>query len=169
MTNASDLFVSPDGYTAVTPFVCVKGAAGLLDFIVVAFDGVELGRVPNPDGTLGHAEIRIGDAIVMMFDAKPDWPDTPAFLRLYVRDCTTVFGKALEAGATLLTEPTLLPWGERVARVRDPFGNIWWMMERVEKLPPDEVARRFSDPAFQTAMAYVQGVDFFAGRTANEG
>ena len=77
----------PEGYYTVTPFVIVKGAARFLDFMAEAFDAKELARVVGDDGEIGHAETRIGDSVVMAFDAKDGWPDTPAFLRLYVEDC----------------------------------------------------------------------------------
>jgi PhnB protein len=76
----------PDGYHTVTPFVIVKGAAQFLDFMGDAFGAEEIGRVPGEAGSIGHAETRIGDSVVMTFDAKEDWPWTPSFLRLYVED-----------------------------------------------------------------------------------
>jgi PhnB protein len=81
----------PEGYHTVTPFIIVKGAAKLLDFLRDAFGAIEMARVPNEDGTLGHAETRIGDSVVMMFDSKKGWPETPAFLRLYVEDCDATY------------------------------------------------------------------------------
>ena len=77
-------------------------------------------------------------------------------LRLYVTDGDAVFRRAVGAGATPVIQMTELAWGDRVGRVRDPLGNIWWIQERVEELPPDEVARRFQDPKFTEAMHYVQ-------------
>ena len=76
----------------------------------------------------------------MTFDAKADWPETPAFLRLYVADGDAVFQQALTAGATPVTQMTNMPWGDRVGRVRDPLGNLWWIMTRVEDLTPEEIA-----------------------------
>ena len=76
----------PDGYHAVTPFVIAKGAAQFIDFMTEAFDGVEIGRV-GKEGAIGHAEVRIGDSVVMTFDSREGWPETPAFLRIYVEDC----------------------------------------------------------------------------------
>jgi PhnB protein len=70
----------PDGYGTVTPWIISRGTAQLIDFVTRAFDGTETARVPNDDGTIGHAEVRIGDSVVMMFDGRPGWPDTPAFL-----------------------------------------------------------------------------------------
>ena len=69
----------PEGYTSVTPWIISRDTAGLLDFVSQAFDGIELARVVGEDGTIGHAEFRIGNAIVMGFDAKPDWPIRPPF------------------------------------------------------------------------------------------
>ena len=79
-----------------------------------AFGAVETARVRNDDGTIGHAEVRIGDSVVMAFDARPQWPDTPAFLRLYVEDSDAVYQQALGAGASPVTEVTELFFGDRV-------------------------------------------------------
>jgi uncharacterized glyoxalase superfamily protein PhnB len=95
-----------------------------------AFDAEELARVHVEDGSIGHAEVRIGDSVVMMFDTKADWPETPCFLRLYVEDCDAVYQQALKAGATSVTEVTYLFFGDRVGRARDPFGNLWWIQIR---------------------------------------
>jgi PhnB protein len=76
----------PEGYSTVTPWIISTDTAQLLDFVTRAFDAEELGRVVLENGAIGHAEFRIGDSIVMAFDARPEWPDTPAFLRLYVED-----------------------------------------------------------------------------------
>jgi uncharacterized glyoxalase superfamily protein PhnB len=96
----------------------------------------------------------------MMFDARPDWPDTPAFLRLYVEDGDEVFRRALAAGATTVTELTELFWGDRVGRVRDPLGNLWWVQQRVAELTPEEIGQRMTEPRFVEAMRYVQSADF---------
>jgi hypothetical protein len=81
---------------------------------------------------------------------------TPGLLRLYVEDGDAVFGRAVAAGATPVTRLTELAWGDRVGRVRDPLGNLWWIQERVEAPTPDELARRFQDPTFTEAMGYIQ-------------
>jgi PhnB protein len=152
----------PDGYHTVTPFVIVKGAAQFLDFMGDAFGAEEIGRVPGEAGSIGHAETRIGDSVVMTFDAKEDWPWTPSFLRLYVEDGDAVFRQALKAGATSVTEMTNMPWGDRVGRVRDPFGNLWWIMTRIEDVDEEEIGRRYGQPGYISAMEYVQGAEFFA-------
>jgi PhnB protein len=129
----------PEGYHTVTPWIISKATARLLDFVKEAFGAEELARVHVEDGSIGHAEVRIGDSVVMMFDAKADWPETPCFLRLYVEDCDAVYQQALKAGATSVTEVTYLFFGDRVGRVRDPFGNLWWIQTRIEDLDYEEV------------------------------
>jgi PhnB protein len=91
----------------------------------------------------------------MMFDS-PFPVATPGLLRLYVEDGDAVFGRAVAAGATVVTRLTELAWGDRVGRVRDPLGNLWWIQERVEEPTPEEVAKRFEDPKFTEGMQYVQ-------------
>jgi uncharacterized glyoxalase superfamily protein PhnB len=154
----------PEGYASVTPWIVSQDAAGLLDFLAQAFDATELGRVENEDGKVGHAEVRIGDSVVMTFDGRPEWGDTPAFLRLYVGDGDAVFRQALAAGATVVTELTELPWGDRVGRVRDPFGNVWWIQQRVAELAPDEIGARVTQPEFVEAMRYVQSAELVEPR-----
>jgi PhnB protein len=145
----------PEGYGTVTPWVVTKDTRRLLDFMLQAFDAEELGRVEVEGGAIGHAEARIGDSIIMMFDS-PFRVATPGLVRLYVEDSDAVFTRAVAAGATPVTRLTELAWGDRVGRVRDPLGNIWWIQERVEEPTADEVARRFQDPKFTEAMQYVQ-------------
>jgi uncharacterized glyoxalase superfamily protein PhnB len=110
----------------------------------------------NADGTIGHVEVELDGSVVMMFDAQPGWPDLPAHLRVYVEDVQTTVDDAVAAGARVVTRPTELAFGERVARIRDPQGHLWWIHERMDELDPEEMARRFADPSFQQAMAYVQ-------------
>jgi PhnB protein len=149
----------PDGYHSVTPWIIGKDTAGLIDFLKAAFGAEELGRMADENGNIGHAEVRIGDSVVMMFD-KPDWPPTPAFLRLYVDDIHATVARAAEAGARVVTEPTHLFWGDLVGRLADPFGNLYWVQTRIETVSDEEVARRMSDPTFIAAMEYVQGALF---------
>jgi PhnB protein len=152
----------PEGYHTVTPWILSRDSAQLIAFLERAFAGQEIARVVGEDGAIGHAEVRIGDSVVMMFDAKPDWPDTPGFLRLYVDDANATFQQALRAGATAVTEVTHLFWGDLVGRVRDPQGNLYWIQQRIENVSEEEMARRMSDPHFIAAMEYVQGAEFFS-------
>jgi PhnB protein len=137
------------------PWVVTSDTRRLLEFINEAFDAEELARVEVEGGVIGHAEARIGNSIIMMFDSPFPVP-TPGLLRLYVEDGDAVFDRAVAAGATPVTRLTELAWGDRVGRVRDPLGNIWWIQERVEEPTPEEAARRFQDPTFTEAMRYVQ-------------
>jgi len=146
----------PEGYHTVTPWIVSRDSAQLLDFVREAFGAEEIARVHNEDGTIGHAEFRIGDSVVMAFDAKEEWPDTPSFLRLYVEDGDAVYRRALEAGASSVTEMTDLFFGDRVGRVRDPQGNLWWIQTRLEDLDPEEMARRAAQKEFLDAMQQVQ-------------
>lgn len=146
----------PDGYTAITPWIISADTSQLIEFLVTAFDAKELARVPNADGSIGHAEIRIGDAVVMAFDAPKGSEPMPAFIRLFLPDARVGFARAIGAGGTEVTKPTLLAFGDRVARIRDPLGNIWWLQQRVEDVSDTEMQQRWTDPRWSEPMAYVQ-------------
>jgi len=154
----------PDGYTTVTPWIISQDAAGVIDYLKTAFDAVELGRMTDDEGRIGHAEVRIGDAVVMLFDARPEWPPTPAFLRLYVEDADAVHRRAVEAGGESVSRVTHLFFGDRVGRVRDPFGNLWWIQTHIEDVSEEEMGRRMGDPVFTEAMDYVVNAKFFPGQ-----
>ncbi|SEG99179.1 Uncharacterized conserved protein PhnB, glyoxalase superfamily [Nonomuraea solani] len=150
----------PEGYTTITPWIISQDSAGIIRYLETAFDAVELGRVTDAEGRVGHAEVRIGNAIVMLVDARAGAAPTPAFLRLYVPDADATHRRAVEAGGTSVTEVTHLYWGDRVGRVRDPFGNLWWIQTRIEEVSEEEMTRRMSDPEFTKAMEYVQSAQF---------
>jgi PhnB protein len=151
----------PDGYGTVTPWIISHDTARLIEYLKRAFDAQELGRVPREDGRIGHAEVRIGDSVVMMFDAKPEWPQSPAFMRLFVPDAGATHGQAVAAGGTSVTEVTHLPFGDRVGRVRDPLGNVWWIQTHVEDVTPEQMQQRLEDPKFVRAMEYVMSAELF--------
>ncbi|MFD7614432.1 VOC family protein [Streptomyces sp. NPDC059828] len=144
----------PEGYTTVTPWIICNDTAGLVDYLQRAFDAEELGRFEMEDGTIGHVELRIGDARVMGFDSPKGWPVTPAFLRLYVPDAKETHRRAVGAGGESVTEVTLQFFGDEGGRVRDPFGNIWWIQSHVEDVDEAETERRLGDPKFTGAMEY---------------
>jgi uncharacterized glyoxalase superfamily protein PhnB len=151
----------PPGYGTVTPWIVSRDTARLIDFARAAFGAEELAlgawpRVPGPAGQIGHAEVRIGDSVVMMFDAHEDWPQTPCFLRLYVEDSDAVYQRALGAGAGPVTQMTSLFFGDRVGRVRDPLGNIWWIQSHIEDVDPAQLAQRPAEPAAAEALRYVE-------------
>jgi PhnB protein len=152
----------PEPYSSVSPWVITRDTARLIDFAVAVFDAVEMGRVADENGVIGHAELMLGDTVVLAFDARPHWPETPAFLRVYVEDGQKTFDRAIAAGATEITRMTPLFWGDRVGRVRDPLGNLWWIQERTEKVDAAEMERRMSDQEWLERMAYVTSMDPFA-------
>jgi PhnB protein len=147
---------TPAGYTAVTPWIISSDTGALLEFVKRAFGAEELSRMAGPDGAIVHAEFKIGGAVVMAFDAKPGWPETRSYLRLFVDDSDAVFKRAVAAGATAVTEVSTLFFGDRVGRVRDPLGNMWWIQTHLEDVTPDEMQRRAGQPEYAEAMAYVQ-------------
>jgi uncharacterized glyoxalase superfamily protein PhnB len=147
----------PSGKSTVTPYVAAKGAARFLDFVEAAFATDPALRVFNPDGTIGHSEIRIGGSVVMAFDSRPEWPLTPSFLSVYVDDADEVVARALAAGASLVTEiMTSGIVGDRGGRVKDPVGNIWWIQTHLEDVDEATMLRRFSDPAELAVMRRLQ-------------
>lgn len=133
--------VVPDGYHTVTPYLMVKGVAELIDFLKEAFDAVEIERLPGPDGTVGHGEVRIGDSVVMMGEGGHFGP-MPAAIYLYVKDVDACYKRALDAGATSLMEPADQFYGDRSAGVKDAFGNIWFVATHIEEVSPEELSRR---------------------------
>ncbi|MEV7605157.1 VOC family protein [Paenarthrobacter sp. NPDC089322] len=149
----------PEGYRSVEPWVISRSTPQLLDFITAAFGAQEAFRVPMEDGSIGHAEARIGDSNILAFDSRPDWPPTHAFLRVYVDDGDATFAAALAAGATAVTDMTEMFWGEQVGRVRDPLGNLWWIHCRVAELSEEEAYARAGDPKFVKAMEYVTSAE----------
>ncbi|MDN2565879.1 VOC family protein [Tistrella sp. BH-R2-4] len=147
--------IIPPGYASVAPWIIGKDTVRLMSFLSEAFDAEDLGSFQNPDGSIGHAEMRIGNTIILMFDMR-DWPPTPAFLRLFVEDAEELFKRAVAAGAQPITQVTHLAFGDKVGRVRDPYGNVWWLQQRVENVSDEEIGQRWSDPKWSTAMDYLQ-------------
>ena len=131
----------PDGYHSITPFLIVPGAAKLLDFLQQAFEAQELHRMPRPDGTIMHAEVRIGDSRVMMGEPMGDAQPTFGSLYLYVHDVDAVYKRALQAGATSTSEPADQFYGDRAAKVKDPFGYNWHIHTHIRDVPQDEIER----------------------------
>lgn len=140
----------PDGYHTVTPYLTVQGAAELIEFMKKAFDAREWERIMRPDGTVGHAEMRIGDSVVMLGEAKGEWQPMPGAIYLYVTDSDAVYQRALDAGAISVMAPADQFYGDRHGGVRDASGNIWWIATHVEDVPAEELKRRaetfFSKP-----------------------
>jgi PhnB protein len=140
--------VVPEGYNSVNPWIIPKGAERLISFLEEVFEGQEVteARTYDHDNLLIHAEVKIGNSIIGIFDSKPGWPDTPSFLQVYVDDAEAVLRRAKNAGANIVTELTDFVYGERIARFRDRWGNLWWINERMEEVNWDVEMNR-SDEA----------------------
>jgi PhnB protein len=158
MASESDSVHVPARYTRVDPWLISSDTDAEIAFLTTVFGATETpgSRMLGADGRIGHVEVELGEAVIMLFDAQPGWPPLPSHLRVYVGNTVDTFERAVAAGATAVTRPTDLPFGERVARARDPQGHLWWIHQRLEDVAPEELAERFADPAAQRAMAYVQ-------------
>ncbi|GAA5210244.1 VOC family protein [Microbacterium kyungheense] len=147
---------TPQGYTTVAPWVVTDDTGALLDFVSAAFGGEELARVRTEDGSIGHAETRIGDTVVLAFDRRPEWPVMPSLLRVWVPDADEAFARALDRGASVVTALGDNAFGQRGGRLKDPFGNIWWVTQQVETVPEDVMWQRLRQPAHAENMRYAQ-------------
>ncbi|MGW0585161.1 VOC family protein [Streptomyces sp. NPDC002920] len=147
---------APAGCTTVAPWVVTDDTGAFLDFVTHAFGGEELGRVPTEDGLIGHGEIRVGDTVVLAFDRHADWPVLPSLLRVYVPDADTAVARAVETGGRVVTPLADDAFGNRGGRIRDPFGNIWWVVSHVEDVPEDEMWKRLGEPRYAEAMRVAQ-------------
>jgi PhnB protein len=137
----------PEGYHTVTPYLVVRGVAGLIEFLKQAFDAVEIHRLTRPDGGVGHAEVKIGDSRIMLGEPMGDRSPMPAMLYLYLNDVDAVYRRALEAGATSMSEPADQFYGDRNAGIKDPCDNLWWIATHIEDVSPEELSRRAASAA----------------------
>jgi uncharacterized glyoxalase superfamily protein PhnB len=139
----------PDGYRTITPHLIVKDGAKAIDFYKKAFGAEERGRMAGPDGRLMHAELKIGDSIVMLADEYPEMggkspatlSGTPVTLHLYVTDADAAFKKAVAAGAKATMPIADMFWGDRYGRVTDPFGHEWSIATHMKDMTADEMAK----------------------------
>jgi PhnB protein len=143
----------PEGYRAVTPYLIIKGAAQAIEFYKKAFGAQELYRMPGPDDTIMHAEIKIIDTPIMLADEFPEQGyrspqslnGTSVSLMLYVEDVDRVFQQALEAGGTEIRPVKNEFYGDRNGTLRDPFGHIWTVSTHVEDVSQEEMNRRIQE------------------------
>ena len=142
----------PTGYAGVTPYLIIRGAARALDFYKKAFGATELLRFGGPDGKIGHAEIKIGEGVVMLADESPDRghksPQTlggnAVSLLFYVPDVDAFFAKAVAAGATVSHALADQFYGDRSGTIVDPFGHVWTIATHTEDVSEDEMQRRMA-------------------------
>jgi PhnB protein len=140
----------PEGYHTVTPYLAVEDAAKAIDYYKQAFDAKERVRMDTPDGKIGHAELEIGDSLVMLSDPFPQSSTRPpkeiggtsVSIFMYVEDVDAAVKQAVDAGATVLMEVEDQFWGDRFGTVSDPFGHTWSIATHVEDVPPEEIAER---------------------------
>lgn len=142
----------PDNYSTVNPSLAIKGAADAMAFYMKVFGATERMRLMAPDGTVAHAEIQIGDSVVMLNDEFPDFGalspktigGTPVSLSVYVDDVDTTFAAAIAEGATALSEPMDQFYGDRSGQFEDPWGHRWGVATHIEDLTPTEIEQRMS-------------------------
>ena len=140
----------PEGYRTVTPYLAVEDAARAIEYYKRAFGAKERLRMDAPDGKIGHAELEIGDSLVMLSDPFPQASTQPpkelggtsSSVFLYVEDVDAVVKKAVDEGATVAMEVADQFWGDRFGTVTDPFGHVWSIATHVEDVPPEEMAER---------------------------
>ena len=151
----------PDGYSSVTPYLALKQAADAIEFYRRAFGAKERMRLVAPNGKVAHAELTIGDSVVMLAEEHPEmnfrspesFNGTSITLHLYVKDVDASFRKATEAGAKALHEVKDQFYGDRTGSVRDPFGHVWHLATRKEDVPAKELTRRAKQMFESTATA----------------
>jgi PhnB protein len=141
------------GYHTATPYMIMKGATQAIEFYKKAFGATEIMRIDAPGGTIGHAEIQIGDSRLMLADEAPAWdaysPEkfggTPVSIMIYVEDCDAVFARAISLGAKELKPVKDQFYGDRSGHLSDPFGHVWTIATHKEDLSPEEMAKRAAE------------------------
>jgi PhnB protein len=140
----------PDNYPRVTAYLAIDGASDAIEFYKNVFGAQERFRMPQPDGTIGHAELQLGDSVIMLSDAFPEMGvvdpkklgGTPVTLTVYVEDVDATFGNAIKAGATQRQAVEDKFYGDRSGQFEDPWGHRWNVMSHVEDVSPEEMEKR---------------------------
>jgi PhnB protein len=140
----------PEGYARLTPYLTVDDGSGAIEFYKRAFGATERAVMVSPDGKIGHAELQIGDAVVMLSDRFPQFTcqspkelgGTTVAIFFYVEDVDSVVRAAVDAGGTIIMEPEDQFWGDRLGQVTDPFGHVWQIATHVEDVTPEEIEAR---------------------------
>jgi uncharacterized glyoxalase superfamily protein PhnB len=132
----------PAGFHTITPYLMAKEAARLIDFLGKALGAEVKALSKSPDGLVMHASLQIGDSMLMLSDARSNWPAQPTNFYLYVPDVDQWYERAMKAGAESVNAPLNQFYGDRMAGIKDPSGNIWWIATHVEDVSEDELRRR---------------------------
>jgi PhnB protein len=149
----ADVKPIPDNYPRVTPYLYVDGAGAAIEFYEKVLGAKQRGRLDGPDGKVGHAELEIGDSVVMLADENPDMGirgpksigGSPFALHVYVDDVDAVYDAALEAGATSIRAVENQFYGDRSGQFEDPFGHRWSVATHVEEVSPEEMEKRAAE------------------------
>jgi PhnB protein len=135
----------PDGYHTITPYLMIQDSPKFIEFLNRAFDAKEIHRSETKDGKIMHAEVKVGDSMIMLSEASSQFPAEPAKFYLYVKDTDAAYKQALAAGATSIMEPADQFYGDRNAGVKDSFGITWWIGTHVEDVSPEEIKKRMEE------------------------
>jgi len=147
----------PEGYHTVTPYLTVKDPGAVIDFLKKAFDAQETYAMRDDKGNVRHAEVKVGDSMLMLGGAQGEWQPRPGNFYLYVEDVDAVYKKALGAGGKSISEPADQFYGDRHGGVADSEGNNWWIATHVEDVAPDELDHRARE--WQQKQAAAAGKD----------
>ena len=145
----------PEGYPQVTPYLCVEGASAAIEFYGEVLGTTERMRMETPEDTVSHAELQLGDSVIMLADPFPElgvrspkaFGGSPVTISVYVEDVDAVFERALKAGATVLRAVEDQFYGDRAGQFEDPFGHRWSVATHVEDVSPEEMASRAAEAA----------------------
>lgn len=132
----------PEGFHTLTPYLLINGAAKLIDFLQQAFGAAVLFRSTQPNGDIMHAQLKIGDSMVMIADARADFKATPCSIYLYVPDTDATYDRAIQAGGVSIMPPADQFYGDRNAGVQDMCGNYWWIATHIEDVSEEEIQKR---------------------------
>jgi PhnB protein len=147
-----DVSPVPEGHRSLAPYLCVRGASRALDFYACAFGARELFHMTGPGNRIVHAEMQIGDSVLMLAEENPQqgamapeaYGGTPASVFLYLPNVDAVFEKATAAGAKVQMPPTDMFWGDRYGKLKDPFGHEWGIATHIEDVSPEETQKRLA-------------------------
>lgn len=159
-TTNENVATVPNGYTAVTPWIISPSTEKMITFLTAVFNAEEIpnSRITGDQGRVIHVVVKLGDAMIMLFDARDGWGPTPSFLNIYVKDVEKAYRQALKLGATSVTDITQLWFGEKVCRILDPFGNLFWINERTEEVDftDPEIGKRAGSAEAIDGISYIQ-------------